>query len=101
MRTGAPGDGGTGWLPVTRHWIPAARERRQGSAQSPEVLIFPPRASTGDRLDARDHLVDCLVHGHLFADDAIHRLRPYVLVIDEDRKSTRLNSSHLVISYAV
>src|SRR2546426_9351000 len=33
--------------------------------------------------------------------DAVHRLRYRDGVPDPDRKSTRLNSSHLVISYAV
>src|SRR5256885_13241747 len=32
---------------------------------------------------------------------AAHGLRTPLIVIDTDRKSTRLNSSHLVISYAV
>src|SRR5258706_11776255 len=36
-----------------------------------------------DRLDARDHLVDRLVHRHLFTDDAVHRLGPDVLVVDD------------------
>src|SRR5438034_6259830 len=33
--------------------------------------------------------------------DAILRLRPYQEIQSTDRKSTRLNSSHTVISYAV
>src|SRR2546426_8960671 len=33
--------------------------------------------------------------------EALLAERTRVLIIDEDRKSTRLNSSHLVISYAV
>src|SRR2546426_6658832 len=32
---------------------------------------------------------------------AVRRHRPDILILDLDRKSTRLNSSHLVISYAV
>src|SRR5438876_5937049 len=30
------------------------------------------RSLPRDRLDARDHLVDGLVHRHLFTDDAVH-----------------------------
>src|SRR5207244_2532648 len=32
---------------------------------------------------AMNRIVDRLVHGHLFADDSIHRLRPHILVIDD------------------
>src|SRR5437879_13605238 len=41
------------------------------------------RSLPSDRLDARDHLVDRLVHRYLFTDDAVHRLRPDVLVVDD------------------
>src|SRR5438067_11260453 len=41
------------------------------------------RSLPRDRLDARDHLVDRLVHRNLFADDAVHSLRPDVLVVDD------------------
>src|SRR6266513_1184582 len=46
-------------------------------------LPFAPGSSAGYRLYARDHLVDRLVDGHLLADDAVHLLRPDVLVIDD------------------
>ena len=35
-----------------------------------------------DLLDARDQLVDRLLHRHLLADDAVHRLRPHILVVE-------------------
>src|SRR5437763_14662811 len=57
------------------------RFRQNGTA----FRIAPvfPLSLAGDRLDARDHLVDRLVDGHLFADDAVHRLRPHVFVVDD------------------
>src|ERR1700727_3360009 len=35
-----------------------------------------------DLLDARDQLVDRLLHRPLLADDAVHRLRPHILVVE-------------------
>src|SRR6266566_6452543 len=44
----------------------------------------------------------CERNGHEYADGAApHRSRPAQNLPQGDRKSTRLNSSHLVISYAV
>src|SRR4051812_23964637 len=40
-----------------------------------------PCPSARDRLDAGDHLVHRLVDRHLLVHHAIHRLRPYVLVV--------------------
>src|SRR2546426_3184940 len=44
---------------------------------------------------------DLLVAGALEVRARFHAGAPDVLVVKRDRKSTRLNSSHLVISYAV
>src|ERR1700677_551856 len=35
-----------------------------------------------DLLDARNQLVDRFLHRHLLADDAVHRLRPHILVVE-------------------
>src|SRR5256885_8081606 len=37
----------------------------------------------------------------LLPDEVLHETPPQLTPLTEDRKSTRLNSSHLVISYAV
>src|SRR5256885_8870441 len=63
-------------------------------------LDDPPRASTTDSPDREDAALDALVPASPTQPydmlDLIHT------IADEgDRKSTRLNSSHLVISYAV
>src|SRR2546426_6731770 len=42
-----------------------------------------------------------LLNEALVAPRLVHRREIVTLQVDEDRKSTRLNSSHLVISYAV
>src|SRR5436309_15420446 len=34
-------------------------------------------------LDARNQLVSRFLHWHFFADDTVHRFRPYVLVIED------------------
>src|SRR5688500_19714199 len=67
----------------------------------PRSTLFPYttlfRSAIGDRQDrefADEVLVAIVVRMHGHAGIAEHRLRT-------DRKSTRLNSSHLVISYAV
>src|SRR5690242_20973093 len=72
----------------------------------PYTTLFRSRLQVGvdrDELDAlqrrRDHPVD----GVAAASAGAHDLdpRPAVLAIALDRKSTRLNSSHMSISYAV
>src|SRR5215208_7254677 len=40
-------------------------------------------------------------HGHAEGVDALRRLAQIILIDTQDRKSTRLNSSHVAISYAV
>src|ERR1700722_13282691 len=45
-----------------------------------EMLTAP--ALPRDLLDARDQLVDRLLHRHLLADDAVHRFRPHILVVE-------------------
>src|SRR5687768_18352723 len=63
-----------------------ARPRRDGAALQGRVLVRDDEA----RVDA-----------HLVADAAAGRTGPERVVEGEDRKSTRLNSSHGYISYAV
>src|SRR5699024_11254215 len=48
-----------------------------------------------DELDILDDLRDRLLHTEIFLEEMI------AATSDEDRKSTRLNSSHVSISYAV
>src|SRR4051812_29742585 len=43
----------------------------------------PPAPSASHLLDARDHLVDRLLHRPLLGRDAVHRLRPDVLVVED------------------
>src|SRR5256885_11664818 len=54
------------------------------------------------RPDARDHVAEGVVVGPPDLPPRVDALdHAVVRVVHEDRKSTRLNSSHLVISYAV
>src|SRR5256885_10026075 len=64
--------------------------------------FLPDRRNQGGIVHA-GHARPCAWTGHLGqpADLAACRLRVLFLLIGVDRKSTRLNSSHLVISYAV
>src|SRR5258708_35572868 len=57
----------------------------------PRSTLFPYTTLFRSLLQQRDHLVD----------DGRQRLQPRQLVLQLDRKSTRLNSSHQIISYAV
>src|SRR5437588_8384266 len=59
---------------------------------------FKDATGFGDIL-SQEH--DVLVAGHLLCDAAGHRFAVGQLRHAQDRKSTRLNSSHTVISYAV
>src|SRR2546426_9422793 len=56
-------------------WGVRARFSRLGSD--------PDFASARDFLDAGDHLVDRLLHRPLVGDDAVHRLGPDVLVVED------------------
>src|SRR5690606_41060881 len=57
-----------------------------------------PQVANGDFLGAAQ--VDCLAVAALILQQSHHR-RNHITNIGEDRKSTRLNSSHVKISYAV
>src|SRR5271154_7086215 len=57
-------------------WVPALR----GSAT--RRTASGTRNLPRDLLDARDQLVDGFLDRHLLADDAVHRLRPHILVVE-------------------
>src|SRR2546426_8523119 len=67
--------------------------------RSQGTLAVTPERGGHLRLDARldDHHLGALAE----APHELDRLRPRDVEARRDRKSTRLNSSHLVISYAV
>src|SRR5579864_4247023 len=63
------------------------------------VPAFARTTLSRDLLDARDQFVDRLVHRHLLADDAVHRFRPHILVVEDRelvvfRKVERLRAAH-------
>src|SRR5947208_6800896 len=62
--------------------------------RSSDLAIVPAVRSTGPRPQLPQRQVDVI------ADDQ-DVLQRHLVEIDEDRKSTRLNSSHQIISYAV
>src|SRR5699024_11277764 len=86
---------------------PGPKVQRRGNKKGPPArklaallrsLVYPPNlAVLGEVLDGADHLrgvaVLVVVPGH--------DLNLIGVVVDLDRKSTRLNSSHVSISYAV
>src|SRR5256885_9789410 len=68
----------------------------------PYTTLFRSGAvAVGDRLDGEllGRIAAYRIRSEI-ADHPVHRAHPRFL-LGEDRKSTRLNSSHLVISYAV
>src|SRR2546426_1438172 len=67
----------------------------------PRSTLFP--YTTLFRSDRRTGACDALEHGRTAVDlpGALPRQAYDQRLLDADRKSTRLNSSHLVISYAV
>src|SRR2546430_11090239 len=77
------------------------------STHFPYTSLFLSHPRGQDRPDDLLHHRRAQIHvGHLFAvlrgkDHAIHAGRLSVAVLNRDRKSTRLNSSHSQISYAV
>src|SRR5256885_9949216 len=62
----------------------------------PRSTLFPTRRSS-DLVDCRDRCLQSCVVGVLLRESDCRR----AVLFARDRKSTRLNSSHLVISYAV
>src|SRR2546426_5969422 len=77
----------------------------------PRSTLFPYTTLFRSRREARGYLVVDVGH-RMDCRSQLHRVRPSTLRVDDgslrrrgaytiDRKSTRLNSSHLVISYAV
>src|SRR2546426_1884392 len=76
-------------FPYTTLFRSRERARRHGEA----ALAARRGAGVGVRLPAGVFLREELLH--------LGALSPFPASMREDRKSTRLNSSHLVISYAV
>src|SRR5260221_5341213 len=70
----------------------------------PYTTLFrsrPPVNSAGQRFRAR-HSLAAQPNGHVQAAHAVMTVaNHFVIGVQRDRKSTRLNSSHTVISYAV
>src|SRR5205814_9171287 len=64
-----------------------------GEIGIPETANFHP-----DPAELRDPAIEPICRKYL---ELRYRLMPYLYSADKDRKSTRLNSSHLGISYAV
>src|SRR5204862_7941187 len=75
-------------LPISGNMVPEERRDRGGHARTAPVHPARPHAGEGSREDRAGP------HGARAA-------RPVDLVLAQDRKSTRLNSSHVEISYAV
>src|SRR6266446_9003336 len=63
----------------------------------PRSTLFPYTTLFRSSSTRHDHVLDGVAHRA--GDAAQHDVD--LVALDEDRKSTRLNSSHLVISYAV
>src|SRR5688572_31248021 len=63
----------------------------------PYTTLFRSRAAAPERVAG---LVDVEVRGQLALQPRVAR-QPALRLLDQDRKSTRLNSSHSQISYAV
>src|SRR5205814_8370182 len=78
--------------------------RDESDHENPTRLVIEPRSNRVDLVEVMNHLFattdlerNYRVNLNIIALDG----RPRVMGLKEDRKSTRLNSSHLGISYAV
>src|SRR5690606_39549052 len=71
-------------------WAPAQLDEVSRPGADVDILrVAPPTQRDADRIITRWHIAECEV------------LLPDRVGVDLDRKSTRLNSSHVKISYAV
>src|SRR5690606_40502060 len=79
---------------------PLVREGRAG--EPPAVAGFAHEQVVRDEHAVQEHLVEQGVAGQLAEGPDVQALRLHVQQkVGQDRKSTRLNSSHVKISYAV
>src|SRR2546430_9908793 len=65
------------------------------------VLMAVSRLGSGDEAVELFHLLNPINHARTPGDVGRYKVEPYVVAECADRKSTRLNSSHSQISYAV
>src|SRR2546426_5932083 len=67
----------------------------------PYTTLFRSETHVDFRLTGPANFVVMALHLDAGRLQVLHHFRAQVLIVVRDRKSTRLNSSHLVISYAV
>src|SRR3989442_6770040 len=96
------------YLPIGQHVFPAEKYRRvhqqlieSGTADASDFLTPQPASDQDILLVHTPQYVSKLKTGTLSAREELQLEVPFKLQFFPDRKSTRLNSSHVRISYAV